>query len=146
MEFQNILVPVAGTSADEGAIDLACSLAKPKNGSRVFAVYVIPVERSLPLDAEVESEIGKAEKILAHVEEIAKEQGFRLETDILQAREVGPAIVDEAKEREIDLILMGISYKKQFGQFCLGEVLPYVLKNAPCRVLIDRQIDATSDL
>ncbi len=141
MEFRNILVPVAGAKADEGAIELACSLANKKNGSRIFAVHVIPVERSLPLDAEIESEIGRAETILAHIEEIAKEHNCQVETDILQAREVGPAIIDEATEREIDLILIGVTYKKHFGQFCLGDVLPYVLENAPCRVLLDHQLN-----
>jgi len=141
MEFHKILVPVAGTKADEGAIELACSLAKRKNGSRIFAVHVIPVERSLPLDAEIEPEIGKAENILAKVEDIAQEWGCVVETDILQAREVGPAIIDEAIEREVDLILIGVTYKKHFGQFCLGDVLPYVLENAPCRVLLDHQLN-----
>ena len=141
MEFHKILVPVAGTKADEGAIELACSLAKRKNGSRIFAVHVIPVERSLPLDTEIEPEIGKAEDILARAESIVQEQHCMVETDILQAREVGPAIVDEAIERGVDLILIGVTYKKQFGQFCLGDVLPYVLKNAPCRVILDHQID-----
>jgi nucleotide-binding universal stress UspA family protein len=141
MVFHDILVPVAGTKADEGAIELACRLAQHKNGSRIFAVHVIPVERSLPLDAEVESEINRAENILAHIEQIAKEHNCQIETDILQAREVAPAIIDEATEREADLILIGVAYKKHFGQFCLGDVLPYVLENAPCRVLLDHQLD-----
>ena len=141
MEYHKILVPVAGTKADEGAMEVACSLAKRKNKSQIFAVHVIPVERSLPLDAEIESEIGKAEGILAQVESIAQEQGCSIETDMLQAREVGPAIIDEAVEREVDLILIGVSYKKHFGQFCLGDVVPYVLKNAPCRVILDHQLD-----
>ncbi len=140
MEFHKILVPVAGTKADEGAIEIACSLAKQKKKSIIFAVHVIPVERALPLDAEIESEVGKAETILAHIEEIAKERGCVLEADILQAREVGPAIIDEAIEREADLILIGVSYKRHFGQFSLGDVLPYVLKNAPCRVILDQQL------
>ncbi|MFC1874892.1 universal stress protein [Chloroflexota bacterium] len=141
MDFHNILVPVAGARADEGAIELACRLANQENESRIFAVHVIPVERSLPLDTEIESEIGRAETILAHIEEIAKEHNCLIETDILQAREVGPAIIDEATEREVDLILIGVTYKKHFGQFCLGDVLPYVLENAPCRVLLDHQIN-----
>ena len=60
-------------------------------------------------------------------------------TELLQAREAGPAIVDEAVERGIDLIIMAISYKKPFGEFDLGSTVPYVLKNAPCRVLIWRE-------
>ena len=59
-----------------------------------------------------------------------------VETDVLQAREIGPAIIDEAVERGVDVILMGIKYKKSFGQFSLGNVVPYVLKNSPCPVIL----------
>lgn len=139
MQFQRILVPVAGTEADKEAMELACTLAGERNKGLIFAVHVIPVDRSLPLDSEVDSEIGKADDILAHTEMLAQGQGCRIETDLLQAREVGPAIVNEAIERQVDLILIGVSYKKHFGQFCLGEVIPYVLKNSPCRVLLYHQ-------
>ena len=135
MEFHKILVPIIGTQADEEAIRLACSLAK-KTKAKVHAVYVIVVNRSVPLDAEIESEIQKAEGILDHVEGVAEEQDYEIETDVLQAREAGPAIVDEAVERDIDLILIGVTYKRRFGQFSLGSVVPYVLKNAPCRVIL----------
>ena len=139
MEFHKILVPVIGTQADEEAIRLACSLAK-KAKAKIHAVYVIVVKRSVPLDAEIKSEIEKAEGILDHVEGVAEEQDYELETDVLQAREAGPAIVDEAVERDIDLILMGVTYKRRFGQFSLGSVAPYVLKNAPCRVILYHEL------
>jgi len=135
MEFHKILVPVIGAEADEEAIKLACRLAKKDRG-KIWAFYVITVKRSLPLEAEIESEIKKGEGILDQVESVAEEQDYEVETDILQAREVGPAIVDEAMERGIDLILMGVTYKRRFGQFSLGNVVPYVLKNAPCRVIL----------
>ena len=138
MEFHRILVPVIGTEADEEAIKLACRLAKKDKG-KVCAVYVITVKRVLPLDAEIESEIRKAEGILDHVGSIAEEQGYEVETDLLQAREAGPTIVDEAVEREVDLILMGVKYHRRFGQFSLGDIVPYVLKNAPCRVILYHQ-------
>ncbi len=138
MEFHKILVPVSGTEADGEAMRIACRLAK-KNKAKIWAVYVIAVKRSLPLDAEIESEIRKAEEILDHVESVAEEQDFEVETDLLQAREVAPSIVDEAVERGADLILMGVTYKKRFGQFSLGNVVPYVLKNAPCHVILYHQ-------
>jgi len=141
VEFHRILVPVAGTEADDEAIRLACRLARRDKG-KIRAVYVITLKRTLPLDAEIESEIGKAEEILDHAESIAEEQDYEIETDLLQAREAGPTIVDEAVEREVDLILMGVTYKRRFGQFSLGSVVPYVLKNAPCRVILYHQYAA----
>jgi nucleotide-binding universal stress UspA family protein len=136
--FKQVLVPVAGTSADVETIRLACRLAKRDKG-KVWAVSVVTIKRALPLDAEIESEIKKAEEILNQMETVAEEEDCEIETDVLQAREVGPAVVDEAVERGVGLILMGISYKQRFGQFSLGSVVPYVLKNSPCPVILYQQ-------
>ena len=144
MEFHKILVPVVGSSADEEAMRLACRLAK-KEKSKIQAVFVITVKRTLPLEAEIEAEIKKAEEILDHIELIAEEQDCEVDTDLLQAREAAPAIVDEAVEREVDLILMGVPYKTRFGQFSMGNVIPYVLKNAPCRVILYHQQSADQE-
>jgi len=138
MEFNKILVPVTGTQVDDEAMRLACGLAK-KNKGKIWAVYVVTVKRSLPIDAEIEPEIRKAEDILDHIASVAEEEDYEVETDLLQAREAGPTIVDEAVEREVDLILMGLSYKRRFGQFSLGSVVPYVLQNAPCQVILYHQ-------
>ena len=136
--FKKILVPVSGTEADVETVKLACRLAKKDKG-QVWAVSVVTIKRALPLDAEIESEIKEAEEVLDKAENVAGEEDYEIETDVLQAREVGPAIVDEAVERGVSLILMGISYKQRFGQFSLGNVVPYVLKNSPCPVILYQQ-------
>lgn len=138
MRLNKILVAVSGTSADEEAVKLACDLAK-KSKAEVYVVYVIEVKRSLPLDAVIESEVEKAEKVLTRAEDVAADRDYEVETDLIQARDAGPAIVDEAVERDVDLILMGLTYKKRFGSFSLGRVIPYVLEEAPCRVLLLRE-------
>jgi len=138
MRFVRILVPVSGEEVDKEIIELACKMAKETKG-KIYVVYVIQVKRSLPLDAEIESEVHKAEEVLSKAEEVADENGYEVETNLLQTREVGPAIVVEAMERNTDLILMGMGYRKRFGQFDTGDTVSYVLKNAPCRVLLLRQ-------
>jgi nucleotide-binding universal stress UspA family protein len=140
MEFSKILVPIGGSKEDTGAIDLACDLVK-KGKRTIIAVHVIPVDRSLPLDAEIEAEMARSEVMLSRVEQQVKKRGCAVETDILQAREVGPAIIDVARENQVDLIIISLAYKRQFGEFCLGDVAPYILKNAPCRVILDHQMD-----
>ena len=135
MEFHKILVSVNGTEVDDETVRLACRLARKDKG-KIWAVYVIEVKRALPLDAELEPDIKKAEAILDHTEEVAKEEGYKLETDLLQARDAGPTIVEEATERKADLIVMGIEHKEYFGQFSLGSVVPYVLENSPCQVVL----------
>jgi nucleotide-binding universal stress UspA family protein len=138
MELYKILVPVIGNQVDEEVIKLACRLAKEDKG-KIHAVYIITMKRDLPLDAEIEPEIKKAEEILSHIEAVAEEQDYKVDTDLLQAREAGPAIIDQAVEEECDLILIGTGYQRRFGEFSLGDVVPYVLKNAPCRVILYRQ-------
>ncbi len=135
MHFTKVLVPVNGSESDEEAVALACRLAK-QDKADIIAVYVIPIDRTLPLDAEIETEVKKAEASLDRMEGIAAEQNCRMETDLLQARDLAPTIVDEAIEREVDLIVMASAYQQRFGQFSLGEMIPHILKHAPCRVIL----------
>ena len=135
MEFKRILIPVVGNEADSETMKLGCRLAKKDKG-KISSVFVITIKRSLPLDAEIDSETQTAESILDRIEHVAEEEDFEIDTNIVQARDVGPAIIDEAVEQKVDLILMGITYKTRFGQFSLGNVIPYVLKHASCPVLL----------
>ncbi len=135
LQVKKILIPVRGNSVDEDTIRLACRLVKSVKG-KIYVTYVIEVKPIFPLDAVIEPEMTKAEELLSRAEVIAEEEDYEVETDLLKARDVGPAIVDEAIERQVDLIMIGNSHKKKFGQFSLGSTVPYVMKNAPCWVLV----------
>lgn len=133
-----ILVPADGSRASMRAVALACSIAR-RNKGKVYVVHVIEVKRALPLDAELEPEAGEGERILLQAEKAAHEQGFEVQGELLQARDPGHAVVDEAVERGVDTVILGVDYKRAFGEFQLGRVPQYVLKNAPCLVWICRQ-------
>jgi nucleotide-binding universal stress UspA family protein len=137
---KRILVPVNGNPTDDEVVALASSLAT-RNRAEVNVIYVIEVKRTLPLDADLPPEAERGETILASAERVANSSRQEIQADLLQAREgdVGPTIVDEARERGADLILLGIPYKKRFGEFDLGRTVPFVLKHAPCRVWLCRQ-------
>ncbi len=138
LTFRRILVPITGTEADDETMRMACWIAK-RDKCKLYAMYVITIKRSLPLEAEIESETKRAEGLLDHMEKIADDEDCQVETDLLQAREVAPTIIDEAVERKVDLILMGVKYQRRFGQFSLGSIVPYILKNAPCQVMLYSQ-------
>jgi nucleotide-binding universal stress UspA family protein len=135
--LQRVLVPVNGGELDEEMVRLAAATAK-RPGAQLIIVYVIVVKRTLPLDVELEDEVRKGEEVLDRAEQAAQEYGVEYTSELLQARATGPAIVDEAIERSVDLIVMGVTYRKRFGEFYLGQTTPYVLKNAPCRVWVAR--------
>jgi nucleotide-binding universal stress UspA family protein len=119
------------------AVVFACTLAK-KNKGKVYAVHVIEVKRSLPLDAELSDEASSGEDVLTRAERAAADVDFRLEGELLQAREAGHAIVDEAMERGVDLILLGSEHKAPLGEYQMGRLTQYVLKAAPCHVWLWR--------
>jgi nucleotide-binding universal stress UspA family protein len=97
----------------------------------------------MPLDAELPQEIDRGERILHRAEELAKsETNHKLSdvsTELLQARAAGAAIVDEAIDRRSDAIVMAASIRQKLGKPSLGETVGYVLKNAPCEVILIRQ-------
>jgi nucleotide-binding universal stress UspA family protein len=140
-----ILVTLAGHQVDEETIRVACRMATKargegsKDAARIYAVHVVEVTRSLPLSAPVENQIERGEQILDAAERIAAEYDLGIETEMVQARDTGPAIVGEADEWHADVIVMGLPYKRRFGEFNLGKTAPYVLKNAPCRVMLFRE-------
>lgn len=139
MGFTNILVPVSGISVDEEALRLAMQIAR-QDKAKVMAIHVIEVQRNLPVDAEMAGQLEHGEKILAHAEQIAKACKGSLDVELLQARSAGAALVNEARERRIDLIILGAPYRNPLGEFVLGTTTQYLLKNAPCRVWLCREL------
>ena len=139
-----ILVTLGGHHVDEETVRLACRMAtrlriEGKEAARIYAVHVVEVNRSLPISAPVENQIERGEQILDTAEHIAAEYDLEIETEMVQARDTGPAIVGEADEWHADLIVMGLPFKRRFGEFNLGKTALYVLKNAPCRVILFRE-------
>lgn len=135
--YKSILVPVNGSEASLMAVEFACNLAKKSRG-KVHVVHVIEVRRSLPLDADLVPEAQRGEDILSQAEMAAKRQDFEVEGDLLQARDAGHAIVDEAVERQADAIVVGVPFRRPFGDFEMGRVPSHVLKTAPCEVILLR--------
>jgi nucleotide-binding universal stress UspA family protein len=119
------------------AVEFACTVAKRTRG-KVHVVHVIEVRRALPLDADLSSEAQRGEQILTQAEATARRQDFEVEGDLLQARDAGHAIVDEAIERQADAIVIGVPFRRPFGDFELGRVPSHVLRNAQCEVVLLR--------
>lgn len=137
-KLKRILVPVEGASTDHESIVLACALSK-KDKAEILLLYVIEVRRNLPIDAEMTQEIERGETVLEHVQRFADKIGCRVQTDLLQAREAGAAIVNEAVERDVQLVVMGVPYHERFGEYCVEPRAQYVLEHAGCRVILARE-------
>jgi nucleotide-binding universal stress UspA family protein len=137
VDARRFLVPCDGSDAAYEAVAFACIQAKRVNG-RVYVVHVIEVKRTLPLDAEMVPQAQQGEAVLIEAERIGEELDLRVEGELLQAREAGHAIVDEAIERGIDAIVIGTEYTRPFGEYQIGRTAQFVLRQAPCQVWVHR--------
>lgn len=136
-----ILVPVGGSAGgpdgDDEVVRLACSLAKQRYARLIF-LHVIQVPRTLPVDADLPEATQRADALLAHAEEEAARQHVEAETALAQARDIGPAIVNEAIDRGAELVVLAIDPDRRSGSFHIGQIASYVLEHAPCAVIAHR--------
>jgi nucleotide-binding universal stress UspA family protein len=137
-ELDSLLVPIDGSEASLRALAIACDIARRRKKCSVSVLHVIEVPRRLPLEADLVAELERGERILEEAEALAKKYGIGLNGDLLQARQAGPAIVDEATERSTDAMVIGIDYHRPHGSFQLGRLPQYALVNAPCEVWLIR--------
>jgi nucleotide-binding universal stress UspA family protein len=136
-DVRSILVPINGTTVTLGALNLATRLAQMSKG-KVFAIYVIEVARHLPLEAELPGEIERSEAIFARAQEMLRDRNALVEFALLQARNAGATIVDEAVNIQADVILLGVADKRHAGDVALGPTADFILKHAPCQVWLCR--------
>jgi basic amino acid/polyamine antiporter, APA family len=137
LEYRRLLVPIVGGPPSDAAMDLACRLAAER-GARIVALNVleVPLDRSvgerLPdLESAANMEIDEAVAI-------GDSYGVRVLGRLERARNPGPAIVAEATAREAEIIVLGSPRHALSGgeAAVFGKTVDYVLKHAPCRVLV----------
>ena len=134
--LRRVLVPVSGGESDEQAVRLACSLVEKKG--TVYLFNVLEVARDLPLDAPPQSDVERSDALLERMERVGHSEKRNVETEAVQAREAGPTVVNEAIERSVDAIVMGVDYSEARGEFELGSAVNYVLRRAHCQVWLSR--------
>jgi APA family basic amino acid/polyamine antiporter len=138
LEYRNVLVPIVWRRESEAAVDLACRLASERGGA-IVALTVIEVPLELPLDAPSSDKAEhKANELLDEARAIGDAYGVDVVGRLVRARRAGRAIVDEAKRRNSEIIVMGTPRRdvhRRRGPI-FGGTVDFVLKNAPCRVMV----------
>jgi APA family basic amino acid/polyamine antiporter len=158
VEFRNILVPVFGTKLDDDIVATAGRLAsaeqaqsgKGEEDSRLDLIYVIEVPLTLPLDASLPPEReDEARRALERAREVGDEYAdVGISTEVVRARKVGAGIIEAARRSGAEAIVIGgeppskIRGGATIGGIGgakpaeIGAATEYVLKKAPCRVLL----------
>lgn len=155
-EYGSILVPIFGRPLDDDIVQTAGHLAseraapgEPGPGAVIEALWIFEIPLSLPIDARLpEARLQEAKAALRRAKSIGEEfDGVEVATAIVRARRVGQAIVDEARRRGVEAIVLGAEEASRIrggallgGRVALessiGDMTRYVVAKAPCRVIL----------
>jgi APA family basic amino acid/polyamine antiporter len=133
LEYRTILVPIVSGPESHESVDLAARLAGER-GATIVALRVIVIPLDQPLDADMHELELEADHLLDDARATAESYGVRMVDRIVRARNAGRAIVEEAERRQAEIIVLGAP--RGLHRDIFGKTVDYVLKNAPCRVMI----------
>ena len=136
VRFRTVLVPMKLGDVGEEMVATAIALAKERDAG-VEALFVLPVPRELPLDAPLPPELlERARLSLEEAQALGEDHDVEVAAVAVRARSIGHAIVDEAARRDADLIVLGSSPRWRRQSRFFSPTVDYVLRNAPCEVLV----------
>jgi APA family basic amino acid/polyamine antiporter len=156
-DYGSILVPLFGTDLDDDIVQTAALLVSSVqtdeaaiDPATIEAVWMFVIPMSLPLDASLpEAQIKHARQVLARAKAVGEEyNGVQVATATVRTRRAGYAIVDEARRRGVEAIVLGaeepslIRGGARLGgrggplEGYVGDVTKYVISKATCRVIV----------
>jgi nucleotide-binding universal stress UspA family protein len=136
--FNHIMVALDGSTYSHRTLPTAIELAK-KFGSDIFVLHVSEHDRGRAAVYSLESP-AEATRLVADAVEMAKVAGVKVAGEVRDAaaQHTAQAIVDTAKAKGIDLIVMGSRGLSDVQGFFLGSVTHKVIQTAHIPVLVDR--------
>jgi APA family basic amino acid/polyamine antiporter len=135
VEYRSILLPLSVHRVSDEMTLTALRLAA-ESGTRLVALYPIEVPLDLPLSAPMADKVAVAEHELREAAALGRQYGVSVVTRIVRTRDAGEAIVEEARRRGSEIIVMGVPVRRRAGERMFGRVTDYVLRNADCRVMV----------
>jgi APA family basic amino acid/polyamine antiporter len=157
LEYGSILVPIFGTPQDDDIIQTAGRLAGEEHedfdseeGATIEALWVFEIPMSLPIDARIpDAQLERARSALRRAKAVGEEyMGVEVATATVRARGAGQAIVDEARRRGVEAIVLAAEEPTRIRGGALlggraggvdnfvGDVTKYVLAKAQCQVIL----------
>lgn len=136
--FQRLLLATEHTEFDVGAENLALAMAQR---CRLPLAGVLPLVSNPEYESQAPTLAARSDQEAAHkiaqLQELARAQNVELDLRARHGQEPYREIVDEARERGSDLIVIRRRGKRGFfANMLLGEIVSRVVAHAPCNVLI----------
>ena len=134
-QYSSILVPMKLGPIGEEMVATAVKLAQ-EAGASVWALHVIRVPMERPLDESDPDEEERAAASLAEAQLLGSDHGVEVKTKTVRARAIGQAIVEQAAELNVDLIVLGSAPRWRRQSRFFSPTVDYVLRKSPAEVLI----------
>jgi nucleotide-binding universal stress UspA family protein len=147
--FKHILLPTDGSKLSDRAVQRGIQFAKEID-ARVTTVHVVPEFRMVveegfvsPMSAELKKRFEKesqvhARKMLAKVEKLAADAGVKCESVSVVSDFPYQQIIETAKKKKCDLILMASHGRRGLSSLLLGSETAKVLTHSKIPVLVVR--------
>jgi basic amino acid/polyamine antiporter, APA family len=156
-DYGSILVPLFGSALDEDIVQTAALLVSGVptdeaaiDTATIEAVWLFVIPMSLPLEARLpEEQIKHARQALARAKAVGEEYaGVHVATATVRTRRAGYAIVEEARRRGVEAIVLGAEEPSSIRggarlggrggplENFVGDVTKYVVSKASCRVIV----------
>jgi APA family basic amino acid/polyamine antiporter len=159
VEYGSILVPLTGSELDDDIIQTAGRLASEEQGDEgledegatIEALWIFEVPMSLPIDARLpDAQLERARAALRRAKDVGEEYGgVQVATATVRARKAGQAIVEEARRRGVEAIVLAAEEPTRVrggallggrgggrNESFVGDVTRYVVTKAHCRVIL----------
>jgi nucleotide-binding universal stress UspA family protein len=137
---ERILVALDGSAPSNQALERAISLAKKceKCRGKIFLIRILEMPAQEGEGAEGQNRLLEdMKKSLVQIEKEVKKQGLDCESAVYMGPQIAPLIVQEAKDKDIDIIAMGThGWTGETAIVAMGSVARKVLCTSPCPVLI----------
>jgi APA family basic amino acid/polyamine antiporter len=156
-DYGSVLVPLLGTALDDDIVQTAALLVAGEqtdeaaiDTATIEAVWIFQVPMALPLEARLpEAQLKQARAALARAKAVGEEYGgVEVATATVRARRTGHAIVEEARRRGVEAIVLAaeepprvrggalLGGRAAVGESTIGAMTRYVVERAPCRVIL----------
>ncbi len=134
---ERLLVAVDGSAFSDAAVDQAISLGVICN-SQIFVISVVDLypEQMEVAPTLVEKMSQEVRQHLERAKKKIKKADISCETIVRMGGQPHKFIVQEAKERKVDLILMGTHGRSGIMRMLMGSVAQNVIGHAPCPVMV----------
>ena len=138
--ISRILVPTDFSTGSRAALDLACDLGLrlgvPLLIMHAYALPAYPLPEGVVMATPEQAAqiVGKSSQAL-HLElELARGRGLTVDSTLVEG-DAFDTIMHVAKERDVDLIVMGTHGRKGIRHALLGSLAEKLVRDGPCPVV-----------